>query len=277
MKKSEAPEGKNAAKARIWILGLLVFGLIALGLSFWVQSRQQKSLINQFQMAQVEHITGTVWILSSGFEKKRKVDRTSPLNPGESIETEDTGEARLLFDNGASLRLFPDSLALVDRNEISDAVQDTLVIQRGEIRVEEPGRTGEFYISKNGTRVPGADYHKLALANEPVDKPVASADPYSTLAEGGLSEEEIVGILRAQRSNFMKCYTALLQKQPDAKGDMSLNFTIENTGKVGLIEINSIALKDEELEKCIGSVLSRVQFRAFAGTPISTFFPLTLE
>lgn len=271
------PKGKNAAKAKLLISGLLVFGLIGLGLSFWIQHRQQKKAVNQFRVAQVEHVTGNVWVLAPGFEKKRKIDRVTALMPGESIETEDTGEALILFDNTATVRIFPDSLVLAERNELSDDVQDTLIIQRGEIRVEEPGRTGELFISKNGTRVAGADYHKLALASEPVAKPKASADPYSTEAEGGLSEDEIVGILRAQRGNFMKCYTTLLQKQPDAKGDMSLNFTIENNGKVGLIEIASVALKDEELKKCISNVLARVQFRAFPGTPISTFFPLTLE
>lgn len=271
------PKGKNAAKAKLLISGLVVFGLMALGLSFWVQYRQQKKTAQQFRVAQVEHVTGNVWILSSGFEKKRKVDRMSALMPGETLETEDTGEARILFDNTATVRVFPESMILVERNDLSDNIQDTLIVQRGDIRVEEPGRPGEFYISKNGTRVAAADYHKLALANEPIAKPVPSVDPNSTEAEGGLSEDEIVGILRAQRGNFMKCYTTLLQKQPDAKGDLSLNFTIENTGKVGLIEVASANLKDEDLKKCVTAVLARVQFRAFSGTPISTFFPLTLE
>lgn len=272
-----APKGKNAAKAKLLISGLLVFGLLALGLSFWVQYRQEKKTANQFRIAQVEHVTGNVWILAPGFEKKRKVERVSALMPGESIETEDTGEALVLFDNTAGLRVFPDSLVLVERNDLSDDIQDTVIIQRGEIRVEEPGRAGEFFVSKNGTRVAAADYHRLALASEPVQKPVAATDLYSSEAEGGLSEDEIVGILRAQRGNFMKCYTTLLQKQPDAKGELSLNFTIENSGKVGLIEVSSANLKDEDLRKCVTNVLARVQFRAFPGTPISTFFPLTLE
>lgn len=274
---SPIPKGKNAGKAKLLISGLLIFGLITVALSFIVQYRQQNRTANQFQLGQVEHVTGNVWILAPGFEKKRKLTRLSALLPGETIETEDTGEALISFDNTASVRIFPDSLVLVERNDLTDTIQDTLIIQRGEIRVEEGGRPDEFFVSKNGTRVAGADYHKLALAAEPIAKPVATTDPNSTEAEGGLSEDEIVGILRAQRGNFMKCYTALLQKQPDAKGDMSLNFTIENTGKVGLIEIASVALKDDELKKCITNVLARVQFRAFSGTPISTFFPLTLE
>lgn len=261
----------------MWIIILLVFGFVALVLSFWMQYRQEKKLAQQFRVAQVEHLTGNVWVLSAGFEKKQKVEGTKNISPGESLETEDTGEARLVFDNTAVVRVFPDSLVLIDRTDVSDATQDTLIIQRGQVRVEEAGRSGEFYISKNGTRVAGTDYHQLAISNEPVQRPMATQDSYSTEAEGGLSEEEIVGVLRTQKPQFMRCYTAHLQKQPEAKGDVSLNFTIENSGKVDLIEINSSSLKDEDLRKCLSQVLARVTFRPFAGTPISTFFPLTFE
>lgn len=275
--KSDVEKGKRSANASIWILGLLVFGLAALVLSYWLHRRQEAARSSQFRIAQVEHLTGDVWILYSGFDKKRKVNRISPISASESIETDDTGEARVIFDNTAVIRVFPDSMVLIERSEMTDGFQDTLVLQRGDIRVEEPGRTGEFFISKNGTRVAAQDYHKMALATEPIQKPVAIEDPNSTAADGGLSDDEISSLVGAQRGNFMKCFTSLLQKQPDSKGDVSLNFTIENSGKVGLIEVNSVSLRDEEFKKCVISVLSRVEFRAFSGTPISTFFPLKFE
>lgn len=258
-------------------MGLLLFGLVALGLSFWLNSHQEMLRSTQYRVAQVEQLTGGVSILSSGFEKKRKVDRVLPVSPQEAVETDDTGEARLLFDNSAVVRLFPESLALIERIETTDGFQDTLILQRGEIRIEETGRSGEFFIAKNGQRVNAADYHKLALAAEPIQLPVA-ANPNTTLAsENGLSDDEISSSVGHQRGNFMKCFTTLLQKQPDAKGDVSLNFTIENNGKLGLIEVNSVQLKDADFTKCLVSVLERVQFRSFTGTPISTFFPLKFE
>lgn len=266
-------------KAKVpWVIGLLLFGLVALGLSYWLHRRQETRLASQFRVAQVEQLTGQVWILSPGFEKKRKVTNLSPVASMESVETDETGEGRIIFDNTSIVRIFPESQVLIERVEISDGFQDTLILQRGDLRVEEAGRAEEFFISKNGQRVAAQDYHKLALAAEPLLKPTP-VDTNSTPAESGLSEDEIFSLVGAQRGNFMKCYTNLLQKQSDAQGEVSLNFTIENNGKVGLIEVSSAQapMKEADFVKCLTQVLLRVEFRSFSGTPISTFFPLKFE
>lgn len=259
-----------------WIAVIGIVGLAGISLSFWLYLRQQVVTSSQIRIGQVENVTGQVWILSPGYEKKRRVERYQPILPRESIETEETGEARLLYDNGAVIRVFPESLVLLEHDLKGAESVETLVVQRGEIHVDESGHSGDLLISKNGTRVAASEYQKLALAQEPVDHPLQSQNT-SKKNDQTLSEDEISTVMTGQRSHFMKCFTTLLQKSPEAKGQVTLNFTIENSGRVGISEIQASQLKDDEFRKCILNVLQRTEFRGFTGAPITTLFPLQFE
>lgn len=259
-----------------WVVGLLLLGLTALIISFWLESRSKFERDSIYQIGQVERQKGQVWVFRAGLAQKKKVDKTFSISPLDSVEVEDGSEARLLFENTALVKLNSETLVTFERVELESSAQDVIFIQRGDLKVEDPGRDGELFISKNGQRVAAKIYNESKLAQEPVSRP-QSVDSNSTEAASGLSDDEISTLVTAQRSNFMKCYMTLLQKDPTAKGEVSMNFTIENSGKVGLIEISSVALKQEDFKKCLTQVLSRVQFRSFSGTPISTFFPLKFE
>lgn len=259
-----------------WVVGLLFLGLTALIVSFWIESRSKFERDSIYQIGQVERQKGQVWVFRAGLEQKKKVDKTLSISPLDTVEVEDGSEARLLFENTALVKLMSESLVTFERVELESNAQDVIFIQRGDLRVEDPGRDGELFISKNGQRMAAKIYNESKLAQEPVNRPKL-VDSNSTEAASGLSDDEISTLVTAQRSNFMKCYMALLQKEPTSKGEVSMNFTIENSGKVGLIEISSVTLKQDEFKKCLTQVLSRVQFRSFSGTPISTFFPLKFE
>lgn len=259
-----------------WVVGLLVFGLSALAISFWIDYRAQRERDALIRIGQVERQVGDVYVFKPGANRKRKVGQIEFVSPFDTVETGESSEARIALDNTASVRILPESMVTLERVEMIDGVQDVLLLQRGEIEVESPGRDGEFFIAKNGQRVKASDYHRLPLSKEPIDQPV-SVETDVTDAKSGLSGDEITATLTAQRPNFMKCYARLLQTDSKAKGTMTMSFTIENSGKVGLIELNSAELKNEEFKKCLSSVLGRVQFRAFQGTAISTFFPLKFE
>lgn len=243
----------------------------------WMSHRTQRDLDAQSRIGQVERTTGTVLLIRSGpAVKKINVGNLEFLSPTDSVETTEGSEARLVLENGAIVRLLAESLVNLERNEMSDGTHDVLVIQRGEIVLELPGKEGEFFISKNGKRIASTLYKDSTLASEPVERP-APAEFLVTDSNVGLTEDEINTVVSGQKSNFTKCYTTLLQKDPQAKGELSLNFTIENSGKIGFVEINSAQLQNDEFKKCLSTVLSRVQFRTFEGSAISTFFPLKFE
>lgn len=259
-----------------WVIGLLIFGLSALIISFWIDKRMHRDLEAQSQIGRVEKLYGQVSTFRAGSNQKRTVGQLEFLSSLDSVETADQSEARVSMDNSAVLKILPESLVTFERTEMVDGYQDVLVLQRGEIRIEEPGRSGEFFISKNGQRVAAEQYHQLSISKEPVARP-APVETSVTESHSGLSDDEINSLVSAQRPNFMKCYTGLLQKDPQAKGELSLNFTIENSGKVGLIEVSSARLQNEDFKRCLSQVLTRVQFRSFSGSAISTFFPLKFE
>lgn len=259
-----------------WLIGLIIFGIGALSISFWIDQKMRYDRDAQTQIGRVEKIYGQVFTFRPGTNQKKKVSKLEFLSPLDSVETEDQSEARIALDSSAIVKILPESLVTFERIEMSDGFQDVLFLQRGDIKIEEPGRNGEFFISKNGQRVAASQYHQLNLSKEPIDRPVP-VETTVTESSAGLSDDEINSLVGTQRPNFMKCYTGLLQKDPQAKGELSLNFTIENSGKVGLVEVSSARLQNEDFKRCLSNVLTRVQFRSFSGSAISTFFPLKFE
>ncbi|PWU14014.1 MAG: hypothetical protein C5B49_13840 [Bdellovibrio sp.] len=259
-----------------WVVGLLIFGFIALAVSFWLEKRARRERDSMVRIGQVERNYGTVFLFRPGSDQKKKVTQLDFLSPLDSVQTDEQSEARIALENNAVVRILPESLVTFERVELNDGFQDVLVLQRGDIHVEDGGREGEFFVAKNGQRVPGTHYHETNLSKEPIEKPV-SLEIRANETSQGLSDDEINNLVGTQRGNFMKCYTKLLQKEPEAKGDLSLNFTIETSGRVGSIEVSAPRLQDDEFRKCISSVLNRVQFRTFTGAAISTYFPLKFE
>jgi hypothetical protein len=254
-----------------WILGLAAIGVIA---SFFVSRTNQSRSNQDFRLGQIETVKGSVFLIESGSEQKKSISKTAYLKPLDSVETGENSEASLHLENTASLRMKADTLLTLERHDVEDNFQDVLVLQRGEIQVEDPGRDGEFFISKNGQRISAAAYNQSSLAKDPMTPRASQLPPEE---KSDLSDAEITTLMTAQGGNFRRCYQNLLQKEPQAKGEASLNFTIENNGRIGLIEITSVALKSEEFKRCLTSVLERVQFRAFSGTSISTFYPVKFE
>lgn len=272
--KSDSPSSLDKDKIP-WVAGLVVLGLAALVISFFLQKKSSAERDSLYRIGQVEKQRGNVWIFRAGLDQKKKVEKSVSVSPLDTIEVEDGSEARLIFENTAVLRLMSESLFTFERVEIEEGIQDVVFIQRGDLKVEDSGRDGELFISKNGQRVAAKLYNESKLAAEQIQKPVLP--DISEASSAGLSDDEISTLVTAQRPNFMKCYMNLLQKEPQSKGEVSMNFTIENSGKVGLIEISSVQLRQEDFKKCLSEVLSRIQFRSFSGTPISTFFPLKFE
>jgi hypothetical protein len=149
-----------------------------------------------------------------------------------------------------------------------------VILKHGDIKIEKVG-TESWFIAKNGERLPAAEYNGSELQRAPLipslSKGVSPAD------EAGLSETEISSVMSGYRSAFFKCYTQLLQKNPSAKGDVSLSFTIENNGKMSAADVVSSHIQNDNFKKCLLEVLRRIEFRSFSGPPVSALFPLKFE
>lgn len=267
------PENKNQL-----VFGFLFLGLLLVGLSTYFSFFSNRKPERDIRLAQIERETGKVFALRSGYTQKENVTQRTPLYNLDSVETMETGEAIVAFESAFRVRLFNNTLVTLERSDDPQEIRVILIVKRGEVRVETVGRDQELFIAKNGERISASVYNNSQLARVPVQPPQpneAFSNPIPS--NQGLSEEEINTVMSNHRSSFFKCYTQLLQKEPSAKGNVSLSFTIENNGKLSVAEVTASQMQNEEFKKCLLEVLRRIEFRSFQGPSISTLFPLKFE
>ena len=265
------PEDKNQL-----VFGFLLLGIILIGLSVYFSFLHPKSPIKEIRLGRVESQSGQTFVLRSGYTQKELAIKKLDLYSLDSVETMDTGEALISFESAFRVRLFSNALVTVEKIQDQKSFHVVLILKRGSIKVENFGRDGELFIAKNGERVLAADYNGSSLSQAPLEPGEATAKANLTSIQG-LGEDEINTVITNHRTSFFKCYTQLLQREPTAKGDVALSFTIENSGKLSVAEVSASELKNEDFKKCLLEVLRRVEFRAFTGPAISTLFPLKFE
>ena len=257
------------------VFGFLLLGIVLLSLSVYFSFLPPKSPIKDIRLGRVQSLSGKSFVLRSGYTQKESVAKKLDLYSLDSVETMDTGEALISFESAFRVRLLGNALVTVEKIEDQKGFHVVLILKRGSIKVENFGRDGELFIAKNGERVLAADYNGSSLSQAALESVDSSMATPSSIQ--GLGEDEINTVITNHRTSFFKCYTQLLQKEPTAKGDVALSFTIENSGKLSVAEVNASQLKNEDFKKCLLEVLRRVEFRAFTGPPISTLFPLKFE
>lgn len=213
-------------------------------------------------------------VLRAGFLEKEKIVKSTPLSNLDSVETNDLGEVSISFESAFRIRVFTNALVTFEKIEDNKSSHVIAYLKRGDLKVEALGRDGELFIAKNGERIKAADFEGSTLQAAPVETPEATPTPPINTS---LQEDEIYSTMNANRSSFFKCYTQLLQQDTAAKGEVTLSFTIENSGKLSVMDSTSATLGREDFKKCLLEVLSRITFRQFEGPPISTLFPLKFE
>ena len=261
-----------------WIWGFLLLGVFFIGLSLYFGQKTNLRVSPAITLARAEKLTGEAHLLRSGGQQKNSLEHRTALGPLDSVETGDLGEVRLDFESAFRIRLKEHSLVTLERVEDQDGFHVVLIIKRGSIQIENFGREGDLFIAKNGERISATDYQESPLAMAPVTGAMAVpiAKPESA-SQTSISEQEIQDVMASHRTSFLKCYTQLLQKDPNAKGEVSLTFTVENNGKMSGTEVSSPTLNQPDFKKCLIEVMNRVEFRIFEGAPVSTLFPLKFE
>lgn len=254
-----------------WVAGFLIAGLVLLGLSaLLIQQKASSPEINR--LARVTHESGTVSLLHPNLSQKENIQYSAPLFHLDSVETDDTGDAYVEFEDNSRIRVFPNSLITLAKEDPRIIV----ILKHGDIKVEKT-TSDHLVIAKNGERVAAKDYNGSELQQTPTSAALANVTPESPNKDKALTEQDISQVMNNYRAHFFKCYTQLLQKDSTAKGEVSLSFTVENNGKLSASDVVSSTIKNDEFKKCLLEVLHRIEFRSFSGPPISTLFPLKFE
>ncbi len=264
---------KNSSQNSI-VIGFLILGLLLFGASLYLSTRPSADRDQSIRVGRVSRETGTVVVIRDNYTKKEKVERQTSVYTLDSVETNDTGEALISFENLFSVRILDSSFVTIEKTGEARKDQVVLIVKKGEIKVENFGREGELLIAKNGQRVAAESYNASDLQEVVV---VTSPTPDLNSKPTSLTEEEISTIMSGQASLFKRCYTQLLQKDEKAQGTVTLNFSIENNGKISETTLDSPQIQNEVFKKCILDVIGRVAFRNYSGPPISTRYPLKFE
>lgn len=230
-------------------------------------------------IAWIEPVFGKSYLKAFGDMRFSEVQRRANLRRGDSVETAPGSELRVALPTGEELRLQESSVVTLEW----EAGRPLLIVKAGRFEIERPG-TGDLVIAQDGDRVALSDWHRRrvsdsdALKTKPLARPAREIpDELRPGKPKTLSPDYIRDTLKSQKSLFFKCYTSLLQKTPGVSGEASVHFMIEKTGKVAMAEISSTSLADPAFKSCLVQAVRRVEFKSFAGEPVSTLFPLRFE
>lgn len=276
----------------LWLpIGFAIAGLLLIIGSFSMRlSKDERG--DARPLAWTEPVFGTVTVKSRGDADGRELRKRGTVRKGDTVETMAESEVRLGFTGGEELRLLENTVATLDL----EGGRPVLIVKSGHYDIEKTGQ-GDMLLAQDGERhtlaelVQLADAKARSVSATPVTaltakkaKAVSSVpDPRAWPEEmkleraKGLTPDYIRETLKSQQSLFFKCYTQLLQKKPGITGDASVTFVIERNGKVGPASIASSSLQDPLFKDCLVQAVKRVEFKSFAGEPVSTLFPLRFE
>lgn len=259
-----------------WLIpSLIIFGAISVLLSIFIGFNTEQAPISIRHLATIELNQGRVFILRTGLTHREILTRKNFLYPLDSIETSVDGDASLEFDSAYRIRLLENSLITVDQEK--DKV--VIILKRGDVEVESFGKEGSVFISKDGVRWNATDYEmsykKMAKENQ---LPDLSPAPESSSSTTSVADSDLIqSTLRTHRNSFFKCYTQLLQKNPNTTAQASLTFTIEKNGKIYKATVSNSTVQNAQFNSCLVEALRRIEFKGFKGEAITTTFPLKFE
>lgn len=96
--------------------------------------------------------------------------------------------------------------------------------------------------------------------------------------KGALDKDIIRRIVRAHINEIRYCYNKGLTKDPDLKGRVAVQFTIEGTGKVSDSKVSDTTLDEEDVEKCIAKAVNRWKFpKPSGGGKVVVTYPFVLD
>lgn len=267
------------------IAGALLFLLAFLRLQL-----QEEKLNQALQpVARVESVNGPA--LLERKTVRESLRERSLIQKLDLIETAADAEVLLSFANGEEVRLLENSLALLDM----ESGRPLIILKSGDLWVEKAkDGSDSVMVSRQGVRRSlNEDFqarmspHARPEEQEAIPTPeqvsgevrprdLRAAEGTPTRLES-LTASYIQDTLRNQRNLFFKCYTQLLQRSPGVHGEAAVAFTIEKNGRVHQAEVSSSTLQDPQFKSCLTDAMKRVEFKSFAGDPVSALFPIRFE
>ncbi len=248
----------------------IVIGVIltAFGIG-WIFS-QQGFETTEPPLGRVDLASGKAFLRKSIASLKTPILTTNKIYNLDEIETLQNSQVVLSFPSSYKLRVFPESLLVVDQQR--DFLQ--VIIKRGDVVVENFGEDGQLFITKDGVRLSATDY-QLDVKKTFTIPDIPQPAPNQQLAPPQI--QEIDQLIQKNKPLFQRCYNQLIQTSPQQKGDVVISLTIAPSGKITDRQIIKNFSEDQTFKNCLFEVVQRIQFSAFSGEPLTTMVPLQFE
>lgn len=258
-------------KRNNWFVpAVITTGVILIVLSIWApQSRFLKNL-NDKNFARLIERNGVVKLQNNEMSAEISINSNYKIEALDVLRTEADSEAVIEFNGGGQIRVSEKSEVVVD---ILENGSPLVVLKSGEVFVEKFGKSPGFWIRSEGQLYSASDF--VVLDRKNASKLMEPLPLQKGLEQ--ITQAEIEVILNSKKNDFFKCFGQLIQKAPQATGQVLISFTIERQGLPSKVEISKSDIQDPHFKNCLSEVVARTRFRSFTGEPIATVFPLKFE
>lgn len=97
-------------------------------------------------------------------------------------------------------------------------------------------------------------------------------------AAGGLTQKEILEVIRAGLTPIRQCYVKRLKVKKNLSGKIKTFWTVNAAGKVDTAEVVESTLKDSRLESCVVKVIQGWRFpKPRGGLPVQVTYPFAFN
>ena len=104
---------------------------------------------------------------------------------------------------------------------------------------------------------------------------VPASDP---VIAGGLSQQEVQAVIRANLNQIRHCYEQLLQRSPSAQGKVKVKFVVQPNGRVGSAKIVSSDINDSVMRGCVTGKVKRWNFpKPRGGQSVTVNYPFVFN
>ena len=265
--------------------------VVLLGLLAILFQEQLWDAISQWRMkndpravvASIENVSNDVKFRYPTSLIWRRVHSGLELRDNDTVATDPDSSAVVTFKSGLKVELEPNSLIVVhnygggaDSLELTFLKGGMKVLNAPPTMILPPLKVKKVEISALPVPTPSPEAPQKVALDEKALAPTATPRPKKEIRET-LPESYIVLVIKNQQNLLNRCYYQHLRLNPQAKGRIDANLTINPDGNVNRVLIIRSSIPDPSLQQCVVTVLSRARFRPYNGDPIIFTYPINLD
>ncbi len=266
---------------------MLVFTVLLLSGWLVVSLSQQPEPINK-SLAIITDIEGDVLILKNKDKSRMRAFKGLHIFKFDQLLVAENSFATLSFKTGHKV-IFNESSEVNFKywDNTNNSWPLYAHLRRGSYQEVKTGKKDMLVLeSKNQAQkelyknLPAQKLQNNLIAEAPPKGEVTPLAPSKSLLQGASlrpTNKEISGKVRSYLNQLQKCQLNSFGNSLQAKGQMTIMFSILPAGKTEKISVLSSKVNSSQLDACVKSVFSRMKFPKFEGHSIQVNFPLKFE